>query len=62
MAISCPACYERLHLAMAIRNYETPMRLMDLMEIAASLLEEEDESSIAGEKPKGEGLTGLPEW
>lgn len=62
MAISCPACYERLHLAMAIRNYETPMRIMDLMEIAASLLEEEDESSTAGEKPKGEGLPDLPEW
>jgi heterodisulfide reductase subunit D len=38
LAISCPACYERLHLAIRERNYKTNLKIMDLMQITASLL------------------------
>jgi heterodisulfide reductase subunit D len=38
LAISCPACYERLHLAVKERNYKTELRIMDLMQITAGLL------------------------
>lgn len=38
LAIACPACYERLHLAIKERNYKTDLKIMDLMQITASLL------------------------
>lgn len=36
LIIDCPACYERLHLA--LEGFTTPVKIVDLMELAAELL------------------------
>jgi heterodisulfide reductase subunit D len=36
MVIDCPACYERLHLA--LEDFATPVKIMDLMQLTAELL------------------------
>jgi heterodisulfide reductase subunit D len=38
MAISCPACYERLHLAIKVCNYHTELKIMDLMDIVTQAI------------------------
>lgn len=38
LVVDCPACYERLPLAVYMRKYETSLKIMDLMQLTADLL------------------------
>lgn len=38
LAINCPACHERMHLAIRTHGYRTRLRIRDIMEIAAERL------------------------
>jgi heterodisulfide reductase subunit D len=38
IAINCPACYERMHLAIKQYGYKTKLKIKDIMEIAAEQL------------------------